>query len=427
MTAVPAWQRMSWPAADFSRIPYSAFVDPAIHQAEQERIFRGPVWCYAALEAELPEPGDYVVTEIGDTPVVVARDLDGVVHAFVNRCAHRGTLLVRTPRGRARDFTCVYHHWNYDLRGNLQGVPFRRGLEGKGGMPRDFALADHGLKRLKLASYRGVVFVSFAAAVEPLLDFLDQPMRRFLDNIFAKPIEVIGYVRQRIPANWKLYYENLVDDYHGIMLHPFQATFGIARATQEGGSIMDAKGRHRMVYVVHGTDSEDDAKAGYEGTTTYNTGLTLHDLSIADFRDEIGDGRAIHMCAFFPNLLVQRLSNTLATRQIRPRSAGVYDLYWTYFGYRDDDPALRLMRLKQINLVGPGGLVSMEDGEAGRLLQLGIKGDHKDAHSVIEMGGVGDVPKVADHLVTEVSVRSFWKNWCELMGVGPATPTARVV
>jgi hypothetical protein len=43
------------------------------------------------------------------------------------------------------------------------------------------------------------------------------------------------------------------------------------------------------------------------------------------------------------------------------------------------------------------------------------------------MGGVGDVPKAADHLLTEVSVRSFWKNWCELMGVGPIEPTARVV
>ena len=427
MNSIERWNRMDWPAADFSRIPYSVFVDRDIHRLEQERVFQGPVWCYAALEAELPSPGDYVVTEIGDTPVVVARDHAGAVHAFVNRCAHRGTLLVRTLRGTTKDFTCVYHHWCYDLQGHLIGVPFLRGIKGKGGMPRDFQMAEHGLRTLKVASYRGVVFVSFRADVEPLDDFLGSPMRRYLDNIFCKPIEVIGYVRQRIPANWKLYYENLVDDYHGILLHPFQTTFGIARATQEGGSIMDAKGRHRMVYVVHGTDNEDDAKAGYEGTSTYNTGLALNDLSIAVFRDEVGDGRAIHMCAFFPNLLVQRLSNTLATRQIRPRGPGEYELYWTYFAYTDDDPALRHMRLKQINLVGPGGLVSMEDGEAGRLLQLGIKGDHADAHSVIEMGGVGDVPKVADHLLTEASVRSFWKNWCELMQVGPQTGTPQIV
>ena len=123
--------------------------------------------------------------------------------------------------------------------GGLTGVPFIRDLKGKGGMPADFAMSDHGLRRLRIASYNGVIFVSFDHEIESLEAFLDQPMLDYFDAVFGRPIEILGYLRQRIPANWKLYYENLVDDYHGGLLHPFQVTFGIARMTQGGGSITD--------------------------------------------------------------------------------------------------------------------------------------------------------------------------------------------
>ena len=339
---------LTWPAEDFSRVPYTVFVDDEIYRLEQERIFRGSVWNFAGLEAEIPKPGDYRTTFIGDTPVVVNRGSDGILNAFVNRCAHRGTLLVRDLGGNADDFTCIYHHWCYDQAGDLVGVPFIRSLKGKGGMPADFAMSDHGLHHLKIASYRGVIFVSFARDTEPLEQFLDQPMREYFDTVFGRPIEILGYLRQRIPANWKLYYENLVDDYHGGLLHPFQVTFGIARMTQGGGSITDKMGRHRWVHVEHGTDSDEEAAAGYAGTTVYDDTFKLRDPSIADFRDEDGDQRGANLMCVFPNALFQRLSNSLATRQIRPHSAGMYELFWTVFGYADDDEELRQMRMKQI-------------------------------------------------------------------------------
>jgi len=417
---------LTWPAEDFSRVPYTVFVDDEIYRLEQERIFRGSVWNFAGLEAEIPKPGDYRTTFIGDTPVVVNRGSDGILNAFVNRCAHRGTLLVRDLGGNADDFTCIYHHWCYDQAGDLVGVPFIRSLKGKGGMPADFAMSDHGLHHLKIASYRGVIFVSFARDTEPLEQFLDQPMREYFDTVFGRPIEILGYLRQRIPANWKLYYENLVDDYHGGLLHPFQVTFGIARMTQGGGSITDKMGRHRWVHVEHGTDSDEEAAAGYAGTTVYDDTFKLRDPSIADFRDEDGDQRGTNLMCVFPNALFQRLSSSLATRQIRTHSAGMYELFWTVFGYADDDEELRQMRMKQINLVGPSGLISMEDGEAGRLLQLGIKGDHADAHSVIEMGGTGAIPETCDHFMTEISVRAFWRYWCDLMEIGPQTGISKV-
>ena len=117
-------------------------------------------------------------------------------------------------------------------------------------------------------------------------------------------------------------------------------------------------------------------------------------------------------------MFFQRLSNTLATRQIRPKSPDEFELYWTYFGYADDTPALREMRMRQVDLVGPAGLVSMEDGEAGVLVQKSLRaGGH--THSVIEMGGTGAIED-QDTILTEVPVRGFWRYYCSLMGFTPA-------
>ena len=88
------------------------------------------------------------------------------------------------------------------------------------------------------------------------------------------------------------------------------------------------------------------------------------------------------------------------------------------FGYQDDDATLCMMRMKQNNMAGPGSVVSMEDGEVGRLVQMGIKRERK-SHSVIEIGGTGPIEDQTT-VITEVAVRGFWKNYCELMGVAVA-------
>ena len=82
-------RRRTWPAEGVSRVPFWAYSDPEVYAREQARIFCGRSWNYVALEAEIPRPGDYKRTFIGEKPVVVARDSDGGLNAFENRCAHR--------------------------------------------------------------------------------------------------------------------------------------------------------------------------------------------------------------------------------------------------------------------------------------------------------------------------------------------------
>lgn len=99
------------PAATESgfRVPYGVFTEPGYYDREQERIFRGPHWSFVALEAEIPNSGDYKTTFVGDTPVIVMRGAEGAVHVTVNRCAHRGALVVRDLRGNRSSLECVYH------------------------------------------------------------------------------------------------------------------------------------------------------------------------------------------------------------------------------------------------------------------------------------------------------------------------------
>lgn len=122
-----------WPQDSLQYVPDWVYTSPEIYQREVKRIFHGPTWNFVALEAEIPHPGDYKRSYVGPTPVVVARDKDGSVHVFENRCAHRGAEFCRSQRVNTRDFVCPYHQQSYDLRGNLQGVPFKRGLRKEGG------------------------------------------------------------------------------------------------------------------------------------------------------------------------------------------------------------------------------------------------------------------------------------------------------
>src|SRR5438445_9486212 len=89
MTAAAARQ---WPADGLKRVPYWVYSDRDLYDAEQERIFHGPTWNFLCLEAELPGPNTYRRSNLGEMSVVVARDKDGAIHAFENRCAHRGSL-----------------------------------------------------------------------------------------------------------------------------------------------------------------------------------------------------------------------------------------------------------------------------------------------------------------------------------------------
>jgi anthranilate 1,2-dioxygenase large subunit len=387
------------------------FTDPAVYELEQHRLFRGDNWSFVALAAEIPASGDYKATFVGDTPVVVSRAEDGSIHAYVNRCAHRGAAICRELRGNVQNHQCVYHQWAYDLKGNLIGVPFRRGLNGQGGMPADFDMKQHGLHKLRVASYGGLVFATFSESVEPLADYLGPMPCKAIDRIMSRPITVLGDQRQYVAGNWKLYAETTRDPYHASLLHLFHCTFGLYRSSQTGVSVMDAKRRHSMLTAMRGTD--EGKVDEYKDTRTFNADFTLADPSPLAGRPDFDDGVTLVILAVFPNLVVQQIANTLAVRQIIPRGVDKFELVWTQFGYADDDAQMQAIRNKQGNLIGPAGLISMEDGEAVEIVHRSIIRD-QDQTSYIAMGG--EQAKDVEHLVTEGSIIGFWEYYRDVMG-----------
>ena len=130
------------------------------------------------LEAEVPNAGDFKRTAVGERSVVMVRDAQGGINVVENVCAHRGMQFCRERHGNRSEFVCPYHQWSYKLNGDLQGVPFRRGVKQNGrvvgGMPADFNTAEHGLTKLKVATRGGVVFASFDHDIESLEDFIGQ-------------------------------------------------------------------------------------------------------------------------------------------------------------------------------------------------------------------------------------------------------------
>jgi anthranilate 1,2-dioxygenase large subunit len=406
-----------WPALDYSRVPYRLYHDPEIYRREQERLFGGPVWSYLGLDAEIPQPGDFRATSVGETPVVVNRDEAGAVKAFVNRCAHRGALVRRELYGNAREHICIYHQWCYRLDGGLSAIPFRRGIRGKGGLDPSFEMGAHGLRPLRVGNVGGALFGTLSEDAEPLEDYLGAPVLAQLRRLFDRPVRVLGYNRQRIRGNWKLYAENTRDNYHASLLHEFLVTFGLDRSTQTGGVRMDRRHRHNITWAEAGSDTDDFAREAYSGAGVRNDYLALKEPAIVAFHPEHGDRLNIAITSVFPSAVFVQISNSLAVRQIRPHGVDEVEILQTMLGYEDDTPEMTLHRLRQANLVGPAGLVSMEDGEAIEIVHRASKPD-PDRSTIIELGG-GGVISDRDYRVTDVPLRGFWSYWAELLGIEP--------
>ena len=233
-------------------------------------------------------------------------------------------------------------------------------------------------------------------------------VRRVLGN---RRLEIIGRFTQALPNNWKLYFENVRDTYHASLLHLFFATFRITRLSSGGGVIVSETGEHHASATRQPMQGKD---TNYQGMRSEKEEFRLAEPSVLGMHDEFHDDIQLQILSIFPGFILQQVHNALAIRQIVPRCVDATDLNWTYIGFTDDTPELRTHRLKQNNLVGPAGYVSMEDGAVGGFVQRGIAAADNEL-SVVEMGGSG--AETQETRATESSVRGFWKAYRTHMGL----------
>jgi salicylate 5-hydroxylase large subunit len=400
-----------WPAAGSSRIPAKIYTDPAIYALELERFFYGPHWSYVGLEVEVPEPGCFKRTAIGERSVLMIRNRRGEINVLENRCAHRAMRFCQQRSGKVKSLVCPYHQWNYNYDGQLLGVPFQRGVKGQGGMPADFDLKDHGLTRLKVALRGGVVFASFDSEVEPFENYVGSEVLHYFDRTFdGRKLVVYGYSRQRIPGNWKLMLENIKDPYHPGLLHTWFVNFGLWRADNKTRLIMDGKGRHACMISRRNEIVDPEV---VKATTSYRANMKLNDARLLEVVHEPWWGApTVCMTTIFPSVIFQQQVNSLSTRQIIPLGPRRFDFYWTHFGFEDDTADMTERRMRQANLFGPAGFVSADDGE---VIELSADGFAQNAEfsSFCELGGTEVGP--AEHMVSETLIRGMYSYWREVM------------
>ena len=397
--------RLFWPGNNFSLTPADAYIDQEIFDQEQARIFCGPTWQLLGAESEVPNPGDFNTSYIGTTPIVLHRAHDGSLNAYVNRCAHRGARVLRALRGNQKYPTCPYHNWRYDGTGKLLSVAMEKGLKGKGGYPDSFCKEDNGLKTLRVSEINGVIFGTLDHSAPELMEFLGPRISQRIKDICHKPLKILGYQRQTVQCNWKLFVENNRDSYHGPQLHSFVPQFGIAKpADKVAVEIDDA---HALLSSWLETDDDGQIVDYPAQQGRYQ----LEDPSIAEGFEAMG-ALQLSVISVFPASLFTCIRNAWSFRRMIPTSPGTTDIEYTWFGYEDDSEFELECRRKQSNLLGPAGYVAMEDAEVLEMVQNAISRGYT---SILQFGG--DDSGDSDHFNTEASIRAFWKGYCELMDI----------
>ena len=399
-----------WPAEGITRVPAWIYSDPNLFRRELDEFFAGDSWNFVGIDSEIPEVGDYKRAWIGDRQVIVTRDTDGI-HVLENRCPHRGGAVVWQNKGHTRMLTCPYHQWGFNLKGECRGVSLIKGVHGTGGMPQDFDMKQYGLRRLRVAVAGGSVWATFSDTVPDFETYCGPwAMKRLHRLMPGRPLKLLGHSRQLIPCNWKLYYENNRDPYHGTLLHTFFITFGLYRADSRHATSPEQGGMHSVNVAAPG-DRQGDGDFTKELKRFKD--FKLNDMEAVKFADEYGDGEMTAM-QIFPSAFIQQHANVLAVRLIVPKGVRETQVDWTYFGYADDSEDMQRIRLKQANLLGPSGFVSMDDSELLKQLQRQVDG-YPESKAVLEMGGRDVQPQVT--MATEVGLRAFYDFYRKRLGL----------
>ncbi len=275
-------------ADEVFRVPASNYFDPGRWQLEMERVFhRLPLML--ATSPELPAAGDYKAINASGVPVLIARDEQGEIRAYVNSCAHRGAQVMDEGRGHARRFTCPYHAWSYNFRGELTNIY----------TPDDFGELDkscYGLVPLKCLERSGLIWV----LTDPQSDL---EITTFLSG-YEEQLAHFGFEdwyyfdsRRVDGPNWKIAYDGYLDFYHLPILH--KDTFG---AEMSNKALYYGWGPHQHVKSPQTTEMH----LGELEEDNWPTALLLSGVwtvfphvSIASFGEE-GEGRGVLISQLFP-------------------------------------------------------------------------------------------------------------------------------
>lgn len=207
------------PPSLISTLPGTYYVDPAIFEQEQAKIFES-MWVATVRADDVSTPGSFRTVQIGRESVIISRARGGAIRAFYNLCRHRGAKLCTETEGSVkRAFQCPYHAWTYDLDGKLIAAP------NLSSMP-DIDRVEFGLKTIPVREWLGYVWVCLADEVPSFEDSVVHDITERLgdaEKIGHYAVENLALGRRieyDVKANWKLIIENFMECYHCATIHP---------------------------------------------------------------------------------------------------------------------------------------------------------------------------------------------------------------
>ncbi|MDP2083892.1 MAG: aromatic ring-hydroxylating dioxygenase subunit alpha [Gemmobacter sp.] len=201
------------------------YISPDIYRLEMKHLFAN-TWVFVGHDSQVPKPGDYYTTQVGDQPVILVRHSDGEVRVLYNRCPHKGTKVVIDRAGNTgKFFRCPYHAWSFKTDGCLLAIPLKKGYENTG---FEGSEAAKGMRSVgDVRNYRGFVFARLAPEGIGFDEYFGGSLSSFDNMVDRAPegrLEVAGApLRYLHKCNWKMLLENQTDTCHPMVAHESSA------------------------------------------------------------------------------------------------------------------------------------------------------------------------------------------------------------